>query len=119
MDHGQVVLSVSLSRSDESTSVAATKQLEIRNVAPTATIVNSGPIARGAVATIRVDNVLDPSTEDLNHLRYSYDFNNDGDYNDVGERFLTTARELVIPSRYLENLGSHTIGVRINDDEGA
>ncbi len=116
--NGHATVAFVLIRADQSTYTVATKQIDIRGSAPTATVSNSGPHALGSPAVVSLSSVFDASASDLQELRFSFDFNNDGDFNDVGDRFLTTSTELSVPSAYLANTGSHVIRVRVSDDEG-
>lgn len=123
---GRALQSLTLFKPDDSSQIIWTQTLQVTNVAPTATLVNSGPAAVGGVATVTLSNFVDPSSSDLASLRLSYDFNNDGDFNDVGDRFLvpysvvigTEAISAAIPNSVLAQAGSRTIHVRVHDDDG-
>ncbi|MCA9158900.1 MAG: PKD domain-containing protein, partial [Planctomycetales bacterium] len=123
---GRAMVSVNLLRPDNSTYTAWLQGLEILNVAPTGSVTNSGPAAVGGVATVTLSNVFDPSNEDLANLRVSFDFNNNGDYTDVGDRLLVSYSQLQsaggvtvpVPNSVLSTAGAHNIRVRLSDDDG-
>src|SRR5262249_1401317 len=77
------------------------------NVAPTATVSNSGPVNTGVNVTISFTNQNDVSSVDrAAGYRYSYDFNNDGvwEQTDVTAASATTS---------YSSAGAKTVKVRI------
>lgn len=58
----------------------------VNNVAPTATISNSGPVGVGGTVTVGLSNPYDPSGPDTTAgFTYAYDFNGDMDFADGNE----------------------------------
>ena len=110
---------VTLRLTDVLTFTAVTP-LTIANVAPTATFDNDGPVRRrGRPATVTFSAQADPSAQDLAALTYSYDFNNDGDF-EIRSRSRTARR----PRPWYRRRSSptarrtYTIHGRIADDDG-
>ena len=62
-----------------------TTTIVVNNVAPSATLSNSGPVNEGSTATVSFGSQYDPSSLDTAaEFRYAFDFNNDGTW-DVGD----------------------------------
>lgn len=96
------------------TSTAAV--LDIGNTAPTATLVNSGPVAEGSPVNIVFANPYDPSAADTAAgFRYSYDFNNDGDFSDPGDLAEVSSASAAFT---FTRFGSYTVRGRISDKDG-
>ncbi|MBI1293417.1 PKD domain-containing protein [bacterium] len=90
-------------------------EVEIRNVAPTATLTNNGPVDDGSSAVVSFSEQRDPSTADTNAgFRYSYDFDNDGifDVSNVADASIT------VPAEFLTGVSSRTVLARIADKDG-
>jgi hypothetical protein len=91
----------------------------VTNVIPTATFSNGGPVNEGSAGVVSFSNQADPSTVDAGALRYSYDFNNDGDFDDAGELAGSASPTATVPAAYLaEGPGTRTVRGRIADDDG-
>jgi PKD repeat protein len=63
--------------------VEDTAALTVSNVAPSADLVNDGPVDEGSPATVTFTNVVDPGTLDTH--TYSFDWDNDGTYDIVDQ----------------------------------
>ena len=62
---------------------------------------------------------VDASLADTEDLLYSYDFNNDGDFLDVGEIVGSPMATAMIPGGYLLDNGTHTVRIRIDYVDGS
>lgn len=90
--------------------------LNIGNTAPTAALVNSSPVAEGSSVNIVFANPYDPSAADTAAgFRYSYDFNNDGDFSDPGDLAGVSSASAAFT---LSRFGSYTVRGRISDKDG-
>jgi PKD repeat protein len=94
----------------------------VDNVAPTATLGNSGPVDEGASATVSFSGQFDPSSDDTSAgFHYAYDLNNDGTF-DVGDGSYagsgTNDTQMVSAALLAEGPGSHTVKARILDQDG-
>jgi hypothetical protein len=67
---------------DENGAPGLTLPILVRNVAPTAELVNSGPVAPGEAVTVSFDNIQDPGADTF---QFRFDWNGDGDFDDPGE----------------------------------
>ncbi|MDZ4847699.1 MAG: beta-propeller fold lactonase family protein [Pirellulaceae bacterium] len=105
--------------SDFTTTPAVTTKLVVTNVAPTATLSNSGPINETGSATVTFSNQSDPSATDQANLRYSYDFNNNGVF-DVGVDIEnSTSTTVTVPAALLAQNGILTVRGVVIDRDGA
>ncbi|MEZ4639550.1 MAG: putative Ig domain-containing protein, partial [Caldilineaceae bacterium] len=87
----------------------------VRNVAPTASLVNSGAVNRGGTAVVSFNGQLDPSGADTAAgLRYSYDFDNDG----VFEISDVISASVTVPASFLGSVGGRAVRARIADKDG-
>ena len=94
--------------------------ITVQNVAPTATFFNGGPVVEGSGGLVGFAGQFDPSGPDTAAgFRYSYDFNNDGDFADSGEHNDVTNTSVGVPAIYLADGNSvRTIRGRIKDRNG-
>ena len=92
----------------------------VNNVAPTANFFSGGPVPEGSNGFVGFGAQFDPSTADTSAgFRYSYDFNNDGDFTDAGELSDVTNASVGVPAVYLnDGPGSRTVRARIKDKDG-
>lgn len=97
-----------------SVSTIATATVNVTNVAPTATLGNSGPVNPNANATLQFSGIVDPSPGDVAALRFNFDFNNDG----VWDVIDSTASSAAVPAIYLSTAGSRTMRAMVRDDDG-
>lgn len=99
--------------------VVATRTLEVQvnNVAPTATIVNSGPIVAGGTVFVSLNGMTDPSLVDVaNGLRYSFATSTDdlvtswaaAQTSPTEDFILTTAGNITLYGRILDKDGGFT-----------
>ncbi|MFO0820937.1 MAG: Ig-like domain-containing protein [Pirellulales bacterium] len=95
--------------------VLDTVLVTVNNLAPTASFVNSGPATPGVQGTVSFTGALDSPGDVAAGFRYSYDFNNDGDFTDAGE-----AEDISSASRsYAFDAGGiYTVHGRIKDRDG-
>ena len=106
---------------------------QIVNQPPTATFDSAATtVNEGQTATVSFANQSD-DTDPVSSLRYSYDFNGDGDFDDPGEVVDSANPSVQIPLTYHDNTlnkdlptyylddgpGSRRITARIKDTEGA
>lgn len=101
--------------------------VDVANVDPTASFDNNGPVSEGSSAIVSFTNSADAGAADqVAGLRYAYDFDNDGDFNDdegdIGDgSYLgsATATSLVVPAALLaDGPSSRTIRARVIDKNG-
>ncbi len=104
-DNGVHALAVRASDEDGG-SVTQTAAITVVNVAPTITgVSNDGPVSEGSPATITI-TATDPGSDTLS---YTYDWNEDGDFDDAGE----TSK-----SHTWYDEGTHPITVQVEDGDG-
>jgi hypothetical protein len=90
--------------------------VEVDNVAPTATLGNGGDVDEGSAGTVTFTDQADASTADeLAGFTYSYDFDDDGTFEIVG----STDASVTVPSTFLaDGPSSRTVSARIFDKDG-
>jgi Big-like domain-containing protein/PKD domain-containing protein len=89
--------------------------LTVENVAPTATFSNDGPVDEGSTATVTFAGQSDPSADDLAALVYSYDFDNDGTF----EETASSSSSATVPASLLaDGPGTRTVRAVVADDDG-
>lgn len=93
-----------------------TTDIQINNVAPTATLSNNGPIGEGLAGAVSFAGEYDPSTADtVAGFLYSYDFDNDGTFEIVA----SNQSSETVPADYLDDgPGTRTVRGRIEDKNG-
>jgi subtilisin-like proprotein convertase family protein len=96
-------------RDDDGGFTEYTTGVTVDNVAPTATLGNDGPMDEGSVGTISFSGQYDPGTSDT--FTYSFDLDNDGTYEIVGQAGASTTHS------WPDN-GSYTVKGRIMDNDG-
>src|SRR5262249_40002450 len=101
---------------------SATFQVNVANVAPTATFSGPASVNEGSTATVSFSGQSDPSSIDTSAgFHYAYDFDNDGTF-DVGDGTYsggTSAASATVPPRFLaDGPGSRTVRGRIIDKDG-
>ena len=83
---------------------------------PTATLTNGGPVDEGSPGLVRFTDPSDPSPVDTAAgFRYSYDFDNDGDFEITDSR---SASAVVPASYFADGPGIRTVRARIADRDG-
>lgn len=70
---------------DDGGETTAVPAVLVQNVDPTADITSDGPVGEGEPLTVTFVNIYDPSSRDRLSLMYRYDWNDDGDYEDINE----------------------------------
>jgi hypothetical protein len=91
-----------------------TTTISIENVAPTATLTNSGPVQQGTDGLVSFIGQHDPSSADVAAgFTYSYDFDNDGTFEVVS----TSDASVTVPGSFLSGTGSQTVRARIEDKD--
>ncbi|EFO81719.1 BNR repeat-containing protein [Oscillochloris trichoides DG-6] len=116
-----VVITATTGVSGDTTSIPF--PLTVVNVAPTASLANSGPVNEGSTATVSFSNQADPSTADTTAgFHYAYDFDNDGIF-EVGDGTYSgsvTSASATVPADVLAaGPGMRTVLGRIIDkDDG-
>ncbi|MBD2365415.1 3-carboxy-cis,cis-muconate lactonizing protein, partial [Anabaena minutissima FACHB-250] len=97
----------------QATSNAVT--LRVSNTAPTARLINGGPVNEGDTATVSFLDQFDPSQSDTDAgFLYSYDFDGDGKF----EIEDSISNSVVVPSQYLSDNGTRSIRGVIKDQDG-
>ncbi|MCI0684585.1 MAG: PKD domain-containing protein, partial [Gemmataceae bacterium] len=92
-----------------------TTSIAINNVAPTATIGNSGPVNEGGTATVSLSNPADVSADIAAGFKYSFDFDNNGSF----EVTNSSSSSATVPASFLaDGPGARTIRARIIDKDG-
>jgi len=92
-----------------------TAVVTVKNVAPTATFSNGGPVGQGGTGSVSFTNPYDPSATDVAAgFRYSYDFNNDGTFEIVD----SSSASATVPASYLNSAGTKVVAGRIKDKDG-
>jgi PKD repeat protein len=96
--------------------------IDVLNVAPTATLANDGPVNEGSPAEVTFSDQFDPSSADTQAgFRYAYDFDNDGsfDVGDGGYGGSVSDASQQVPGSFLgEGPGTYTVRARIIDIDG-
>ncbi len=93
---------------------AATKSILVNNVAPTAALLNGGPVVEGSTGFVQLVNANDVSDiDEAAGFSYSYDFDNDGSFEIVA----STSDFMQVPGTFL-NDPEQTIRARIEDKDG-
>jgi hypothetical protein len=88
----------------------------VLNVAPTATFRSNGTVPAGAHAAVSFSNPFDPSTEDTTAgFLYSFDFNNDGDFDDISDLNGVATASASVP---IQPPGTYLAHGRITDKDG-
>jgi hypothetical protein len=92
----------------------------VENVAPIATFFNGGAVPEGSNGLVGFASQFDPSSGDMiAGFRYSYDFNNDGDFNDARELADVVNQSVGVPDIYLmDGPGNRVVRARIKDRNG-
>ncbi|MCF4969231.1 hypothetical protein CV014_19930 [Nostoc sp. CMAA1605] len=104
---------VSYSTGQQATSNPVT--LLVTNTAPTATFINSGAVNEGSTTTVSFIDRFDPSLSDTTAgFFYSYDFNNDGQFEVIN----SNSSSVVVPNQFLSDNGTRTIRGVIQDQDG-
>jgi hypothetical protein len=87
----------------------------VSNRAPTATLAADGPVGEGSPATVRFTDVADGPADLAAGLRYSFDFNGDGDFTDPGD---VLDAESAAASFAFADDGTYTVRGRVTDKDG-
>jgi hypothetical protein len=84
----------------------------VNNVAPTATIANSGPAPEGSTTTtVSLSNIVDTAGDVAAGFTFAWDFDNDGTFEQTNSNSSAT-----IPASFLaDGPGTRTVQVRITD----
>ena len=105
--------------------VGSTATLAVNNAVPTATsFTNSGPVNEGGTATVTFNGASDPSPVDATSLRFSYDVNNNGLFDDgFGNGTYAgsiTATTIIVPAALLADGNASRIvrGIILDKDSG-
>jgi ELWxxDGT repeat protein len=94
----------------------ATTSVTINSVAPTATISQNSPVAENSAVSVALSSAFDPSVSDTAAgFRYSYDFTNDGDFDDPGEALDVSSASW---SYVFPDNGVYSVTARIADKDG-
>ncbi len=99
-------------------SPVATALLTVENVSPTAKLNNSGAIFEGGTASVTFTDQTDPSPSDRSTLLYSYDFNNNGVFDEGIDIQNSTSSTAPLPASLLRQSGVLTIRGVVLDQGG-
>ena len=111
------VYTITLSVTDSQGGVGAdVAVMTVDNVAPTAFVLNGGPVNEGRDGFVQFVFQSDPSSADSTAgLLYSYDFDNDGTF----EISQNNSSNAIVPASFLSDGPSRLIKMRVEDiDEG-
>jgi hypothetical protein len=114
IDNGNYAIALQVS--DGATSTAFPSLLKVTNTAPTANLSDNGPKGERQQIAFAFINQDDPAdADDAAGFRYSFDFNNDGDFRDAGE-----ARNSTSPTKSFafKTEGTYTVHAQILDKNG-
>jgi hypothetical protein len=112
-------ITVTLVDEDGAHPLAGSLSRTVNNVAPTAFTGDGGAVSEGSNAFVFFAGQFDPSNADTTAgFKYSYDFNNDGDFADAGEIFQGSSSSAVVPATYVTDDPSRTVRMRIEDKDG-
>ncbi|HEV7300726.1 MAG TPA: ELWxxDGT repeat protein [Tepidisphaeraceae bacterium] len=115
-DNGTYAVSVTTTDKDGATSAAVARTLTVANRAPTATFAAIGDAAQeGSPTSFTFSNADDAAADLAAGLRYSFDFNNDGDFTDAGDVLNATSPTATFAFR---DNGSYTVRGRVTDQDG-
>jgi hypothetical protein len=117
-DNGVFDVRLTVTDDDNASGSATPVTITVHNVAPTATLINNGPTGIDLPVAITFTNPVDPGVLDTNAgFLYSYDFNNDGDFTDLGESADSTSTSSVTEFGAMGTFRVH--GVIRDKDGGA
>ncbi|HEY0009598.1 MAG TPA: discoidin domain-containing protein, partial [Tepidisphaeraceae bacterium] len=91
-----------------------TEFVTVNNVAPTA-LFGGSTVTAGKATTFTFGQISDPSEADYGKHKYSYDFNNDGDFADAGD---VLSSDSPTASYTFPAAGTYMVGGRITDKDG-
>jgi hypothetical protein len=112
---GPASRTVAVRASGQGVSSIDTATVTIVNAAPTASFAAGGAVTVGAASTVAFTAATDPSTTDVTAgLRYSFDFNADGDFTDAGDvlNSTTTTATYTFPTT-----GTFNVRGRVTDKD--
>jgi hypothetical protein len=114
-DNGNYTVNVTVTDSNGNSDTKSFQVL-VKNVAPTATLSNDGPVDENSTVYVTFTNQFDPSAADTTAgFLYSYDVDNDG----VFEITASSSPSATVPASYLDDgPGLHTVRARIADKDG-
>ena len=107
-DDGTYTVTVTV-RDSQGNAASDTLVVTVHNVAPTATLRNSGPVDEGHAVRIWFEDLFDPGTADTH--TFSFDWNNDGTF-DIEDQQDAWAEYV-----WLDD-GIYTVRGRVQDDDG-
>ncbi|NOY99459.1 MAG: beta-propeller fold lactonase family protein, partial [Chloroflexi bacterium] len=113
-DNGTFNLQVRVSYTGIPAAVSNAVSLTVTNSAPSASLINNGPVNEGSTATVSFIGVSDPSNVDNSSLTFSYDFDDDGSF----EQTDIASSSFTVPAAYLDDDGTCTVRGLIKDKDG-
>lgn len=113
-DNGTFNVQVQVSYSGIPAATSNPVLLTVSNTAPTASMTNTGPVDEGSSATVNFVSVSDPSAVDMTGFTYSYDFDNDG----IFEQTDIALASFSVPAIYLNDDGTLTVRGLVKDKDG-
>jgi len=118
-DSGSFTASLVVSDGDGGVAIQETAVTVVDNLPPTSSLSNDGPVYEGSPVSVSFVDSYDPSEIDAESLLYSFDFNNDGDFDDPGDVLDGESLSAPVPAEYLGD-GSSTLTVRgrVSDKDG-
>jgi large repetitive protein len=110
-DNGSFTVTLTVTDGNNQTATD-TAAVTVSNVAPTATVANSGPVTPTPNVTVRFANQVDVSSADVaGGFRYSLDFDNNGTWEVTDSTTASAATQYA-------TAGSKTVKARIKDKDG-
>ncbi len=115
-DDGPFTRTVAVRASGMFGSSIDTAELTVTNAAPTATLRPGSPVVLGTASAVLLDNATDVSPVDRNAgLLFSFDFNNDGDFEDAGDIYRSTDP---VGLHTFSAAGTFNVRGRVEDKDG-
>ncbi|MFL5340631.1 MAG: FG-GAP-like repeat-containing protein [Gemmataceae bacterium] len=109
------VVSLVVTSSEGMTAPTATANLTVNDGPPTATFSNDGPKVQRSTFNFTFSNQSDPSPLERTGFRYSYDFNNDGNFTSPGDIANTTSSTASLVFNFA---GTFTVHGQITNTDG-
>jgi FG-GAP repeat/FG-GAP-like repeat len=107
------IITINVSALDDEGFTDEQANITVLNEPPTFTsVINEGPVNEGGLVLLRLT-----ATDPNDSLTYDADCNSDGDYDDIGIDVVGDTDGIF--NCAVNDNGSHTIGVRANDDESS
>ncbi|MCA9140923.1 MAG: hypothetical protein KDB00_29330 [Planctomycetales bacterium] len=117
-DNGHFTVIVKLNHRVAGELLAGRTSVTILNESPKVATPPAFHVNEGSAVELSLTDFSDASPIDSSSLRFSFDFNNDGDFADLGEVFRSSLNTVTIPGSFLAVEPQQTIRIRIEDKDG-